>query len=143
MMLMKRQVRELKATKKPIAYASGLLFDGERAFFLQKKTFDGKIELELPGGIVMEGESPVSIVKAALAQKAGIDCEVGTVQIEGRFNAGSRKHRQLVPALGLDCKAKDKTAHPSSEYCGIKWVKKDEVRRERLARNSEWILARN
>jgi len=140
---MKRQIRELKATKKPIAYAAGLLFDGERAFFLQRKTLDGKIELELPGGIVMEGESPVSIVKAAFSQKAGIDCEVGQVEIQGRYNVGSRKNRLMVPAMGLACNAKDKTAHPSAQYCGIKWVKKDEVKRERLARNSEWVLARN
>ena len=140
---MKRQVRELKAARKPKAYAAGALCDGDRIFFLQKRTPEGKVELELPGTVVFEGDDPVFCVKAKMKQKAGIDCEVGAVVFEGKYNAGSKKHKAFVPAMAFECRAKDCTARPSAAYCGIKWVKKEktEIRKEKIARNSEWLLA--
>ena len=123
---------------RPIALAAGILADGNRIFFLQKKRRDGMVELELPSCKVLAGENPVACLAKAFKAQAGIDVEVGQIAFQSKYNSGSRKHRRTVPALAFSCHAKNASARISGEFAGFKWLQKGTLLRERLSRNAAW-----
>jgi len=129
------------ATPLPKALACGILEDTGRVLFLSRLFVSGEFVFELPSVLVYSGRSPVAEIRAEFSRQTGIDGEIHEISLEGRFNAGSRKRKVWVPALGFKVTSKNRAAHPSSEFAGFKWLSLDEVRNKKLklGRNSEWL----
>lgn len=135
-------MREKKMVKAPehAALACAIIEDGGRVLFL--KRMEGERELlELPCVLVEKGRNPVAELKEWIILKAGIDAQVQEPRMEGRFNAGSRKKKKWVPALGFRVSAKNMSAKVSPEFAGVKWISLEEAKKERLGRKAEWIRA--
>ena len=131
--------QELREKASPVALACALLEDNNRALFLVRRGQNGGEAIELPCALVFPGEDPAGLAVGALREKAGIDAHSPGVAFEARHNAGSRKHKHLVPVLVFKMVAKDRTARPSSEFSGFRWVPLAEAKKTRLGRNAEWL----
>ncbi len=95
--------------------------------------------LELPCMLVEKGRNPVAELKEAVMRKTAIDAQVHEPALEGKYNAGSRKKKKWIPALGFRVSAKNMSARVSGEYSGVKWISLEEAKKERLGRKAEWI----
>jgi len=133
-------MREKKMVKAPeyAALACAIIEDGGRVLFL--KRMEGERELlELPCVLVEKGRNPVAELKEWVMLKTSIDAQVQEPKMEGKFNAGSRKKKKWIPAIGFRVSAKNLSARVSGEYSGVKWISIDEAKKERLGRKAEWI----
>lgn len=131
--------RALTGTPMVKALACGILEDGGRVLFLLKADAQGAERACLPCVLVPSGRSPFAEIRAEFARQTGIDCQVHEIILEGRHNAGSRKRRNFVPALGFRITARNMRAMPSSEFSGFKWLRMEDAKKLRLARESEWL----
>ncbi|MEM0437757.1 MAG: hypothetical protein QXU54_00475 [Candidatus Micrarchaeia archaeon] len=128
----------------PHALVCGLLEDGGRVLFLVERTADGSERLSLPGRVITRGENPSLAVKQCFESQAGLDVQVLEVMIQGRHNAGSRKNKVWVPALGVRVSAKNRFASPRPPFTGVRWVDmKMALGKVRLSRTAEWLLRKN
>ncbi|MEW6034988.1 MAG: hypothetical protein AB1529_00105 [Candidatus Micrarchaeota archaeon] len=127
------------ATPIPKALACGMLEDGGRVLFLLRKDEHGAERLEMPCVLVPSGRSPFADIKEAFPRMTGIDGEIHEIVMEGRHNTGSRKRRHLVPCLVFKVTARNRTARPSGEFSGFRWLSLDDARGQKLARNAEWL----
>lgn len=135
------KMRELKENKVVQAVAAALLKDGNRTLFLCTKNLgNGAEELCLPSATIYAGESAPAVLKQAVMESTGIDCEVGGIAFQSKTNAGSRKHRKLVPTLAFNCFAKSMHARPAGRYCGAKWITREEIRKHKISRQAQWVL---
>jgi hypothetical protein len=132
-------MRVLTGTPMAKALACGMLEDGGRVLFLVRKDANGIERIEMPCVLVFSGRSPHAEIKDAFPKMTGIDAEVHEIIIEGRHNSGSRKRRSLVPVLVFKITARNRTAKPSGEFSGFKWLSLDDAKGQRLCRNAEWL----
>ncbi|HNT60631.1 MAG TPA: hypothetical protein PKJ97_01485 [Candidatus Bilamarchaeaceae archaeon] len=117
------------------ALACAVIEDGGRVLFL--KRVDGQRELlEFPCVLVEKGMDPVSGLRAAVLAQAGIDAQVGGIVLEGRHNAGSRKRKKWIPALGFRVSAKSLSTREK-----VRWIPLEDAKKEKLGRKAEWIRA--
>jgi hypothetical protein len=114
--------RRRKLIVYPKAVACGMLEDGGRVLFLVGKERFGRKRLVLPFVKIMGRADPVSEIKEAFLEHAGIDAHVGGVLFEGRFNAGSRKYKKWIPLLVFGVGAKKMQAKPSGDFSGFRWI---------------------
>lgn len=120
------------------ALACAIIEDGGRVLFL--KRIEGERELlELPCVLVEKGRNPVAELKEAVIRKTAIDAHVHEPVLEGKYNAGSRKKKKWIPALGFRVSAKNMSARVSPEFAGVKWISLEEAKKERLGRKAEWL----
>ena len=113
--------------------ACALLLDGERVLFL-KKMENEKECFALPCLLLDEKENPVIALQEMLLRTLGIDAYVTTVMLNGRHNAGSRRRRQFIGALGFAAKAKNaRTTVP------VAWVSLADAVRKKLCREAQWL----
>jgi hypothetical protein len=132
--------RVLTGTPIPKAFACGMLEDNGRALFLVRKDDNGIERIELPCVLVPSGRSPFADIKEAFGKLTGItDFEVHEIILEGRHNTGSRKRRFRVPALAFKITARIRTAKPSPEFSGFRWLSPDDAKAARWGRNLEWL----
>ncbi|MFH0737756.1 MAG: hypothetical protein V1827_04090 [Candidatus Micrarchaeota archaeon] len=125
----------------PKALACGWLEDGGRVLFLVRTDRSGIARIELPCVLVPSGRSPFADIKEAFGRLTGIaDFEVHEPIAEGRHNAGSRRRRSFVPAMAFKISARNRTAKPSSEFSGFRWLSLDDAKKERLGWNLEWLF---
>jgi len=133
-------MKEKKMVKAPeyAALACAVIEDGGRVLFL--KRMEGERELlELPCVLVEKGRNPVAELKEWVMLKTSIDAQVHEPMMEGKHNAGSRKKKKWIPALGFRINAKNMSARVSPEFSGVKWISLEEAKKERLGRKAEWI----
>jgi hypothetical protein len=124
----------------PKALACGMLEDGGRVLFLVRKDANGIERIEMPCVLVPSGRSPFAEIKETFGRLTGIaDCQVLEVELEGRTNSGSRKRRFWVPVLAFRISARNRTARPSGEFSGFRWLSLEEALKQRLTRNLEWL----
>ncbi len=122
------------------ALACAIVEDGGRVLFLKK--VEGERELlELPCVLVEKGRNPVAELKEWVLRRTAIDAQVGEPVMGGKHNAGSRKKKKWIPAIGFRVSAKNLSARVSPEFSGVKWISLEEAKKERLGRKSEWIRA--
>jgi len=133
-------MREKKLAKAPeyAALACAIIEDGGRVLFLKKMEKERE-SIELPCVLVEKGRNPVSELKEWVIRKTAIDAQVHEPVLEGKFNAGSRKKKKWVPALGFRISAKNMSARVSPEFSGVRWISLEEAKKERLGRKAEWI----
>ncbi|MBU0527560.1 MAG: hypothetical protein ABH983_00540 [Candidatus Micrarchaeota archaeon] len=124
----------------PKALICGMLSDGGRVLFLVKKDQHGVERLELPWVYSYQTTNPVSQLGEIFLKQTGIDAEVGEIKLEAKHNAGSRRKKNWISCYVFEIKAKNKQAHPSSEFVGFRWVGLKEVKKEKLGRMTEWIM---
>ncbi len=134
------RTRQRTGAPLPKALACGLLEDEGRVLFLVVKDERGIERIELPCVVVPSGRSPFADIKEAFQKLTGIDGQVHEIVLQGTFNAGSRKRRQLVPAVALRVTARERRARPAPGYSGFRWLQPDEAKRQRLTRRAEWLL---
>ena len=127
-------------TPMPKALVCALLEDNKRFLFLVRKDRTGIEKIELPCVLVPSGRSPFAEIKALFPQVTGIDGEIGEIVLEGKHNAGSRKKKNVVPALAFKVTAKNKSAKVSKDFSGFKWLSFEDFRKYRLGRNAERLL---
>ena len=127
--------RKLVAAPEYSALACAVIEDGGRVLFL-KRVEAGREVLELPCVLVEKGMDPVSALKGAVLAQTGIDAQVGGILLEGRHNAGSRRRKRWIPALGFRVSAKSLGARGK-----VRWVPLEDAKRERLGRKAEWLRA--
>lgn len=120
------------------ALACGFLEDNGRALFLLKKDEKGVERLILPCVGVYAGD-PVSQLKEAFFEQTGIDVEVKDTVFEGKWNAGTRKRRNVVPCLVFGVKTKNAKCTPSEKFSGFKWLSVVDAKKEKLDRRLEWV----
>lgn len=124
----------------PKALACGMLEDGGRVLFLVKRDAAGTERIEMPCVLVPSGRSPFAEIKDAFGRLTGIaDSQVHEVELESRFNSGSRKRRSFVPVLAFRITARNRTARPSGEFAGFRWLSIEEALAQRLSRSLEWL----
>jgi hypothetical protein len=116
-----------------------MLEDGGRVLFLVRTDERGVERIEMPCVLVPSGRSPFAEIKEAFHRMTGIDAEIHEVVVEGRHNTGSRKRRSIVPCMVFKVSARNRTARPSKEFSGFRWLSIDDARRQRLTRNAEWM----
>ena len=134
--------RVMTGTPMPKALACGMLEDNGRIFFLVRQEGDGKgriEQIEMPCVLVLSGRSPFAEISEAFGRMTGIDAQIHEIVLEGRHNAGSRKRRFWVPCLVFKVTAKNRTAKPSPEFSGFRWLSLEDAMNGRLSRNAEWI----
>ena len=134
--------RVLTGTPIPKALACGVLEDGGRVLFLLKRDRNGIERIGLPCALVPSGRSPHADIKSEFERQTGIECQVLEVIFQGRYNAGSRKRRSWIPALGFKIVARNMRAKPAPEFSGFRWLKIDDALGMRLERESEWLKRR-
>lgn len=134
--------KRLVAKQVPKALVCGLLEDNGRVLFLVERGPDGKERLALPGRIVFQGENEALAVKECFAKYAGLDVQVHEIKVQGKHNAGSRKNKLWVPALGIKATAKSCTPKTLPPFTGVKWVSLKEASLGKLARTAEWLKPR-
>ena len=136
-------MREKKLAKAPeyAALACAIVEDGGRVLFLKRKEGEREL-LELPCVLVEKGRNPVAELKEAIMRKAAIDAQVHEPTMEGRYNAGSRKKKKWIPALGFQISAKNMSARVSPEFSGVKWISLEDAKKEKMGRKAEWLLRR-
>jgi len=128
------------ASPLPKALACGMLEDGGRILFLLRKDAQGAERIEMPCILVFSGRDPIAELSAEFRRQTGIDAQVHEIIFETRHNVGSRKRRAWVPCLVFRMTAKNKTAKPSSEFSGFRWLSREAAKGQRSSRNSEWIF---
>ncbi|MDD2655376.1 MAG: hypothetical protein PHQ80_01780 [Candidatus ainarchaeum sp.] len=135
-------MREKKIVKAPeyAALACAIIEDGGRVLFLKRKEKEREL-LELPCVLVGKGMNPVSELKGAVLAQTGIDAQIGDVVLEGRHNAGSRKRRKWIPALGFRASAKSMGARVGAGFSGVRWISLEDAKKEKMARKAEWLRA--
>jgi hypothetical protein len=119
--------------------ACGMIEDGGRILFLKRKDRFGIERLEIPCVLVPSGRSPVAEIKAEFNRQTGLDAQIHEIIIESKHNAGSRRRRSWVPCLVFKFSAKNMRAKPAPEFSGFRWMKLEDVKKEKLSRNCEWI----
>lgn len=133
--------RKLAAAPEYSALACALIEDGGRVLFLKRKEGEREL-LELPCVLVEKGRNPVFELKEAVLAQTGIDAQVHEPVMEGRHNAGSRKRKKWIPALGFRVSAKSMSARVGAGFSGVKWIPLEEAKKERIGRKAEWLLRR-
>jgi hypothetical protein len=126
-------------TRLPKALACGMLEDNGRVLFLFRRDDNGAEWLEMPCVLVLSGRSPFADIKEAFPRLTGIDGEVHEIVLEGRYNAGSRKRRAMVPCLVFKVTAKSMRAKPSPEFSGFRWLSLEDAKEQRLAKTAAWL----
>jgi len=126
-------------TPQMVALACGLLQDGERALFLSRKNVLGLETVEIPCVPIFKGENPVAKISEEFKRQTGIDAQVHEIAFEKRHNVGTRKRRQIVPAMAFRMSAKSAAARPSHEFSGYRWLSATDLLKFKLARNAEWL----
>lgn len=121
------------------ALLCGILEDSGRVLFLIRRDGQGQEMLEMPYAAVKEGENEVAALATAFREQAGIDVQVHGVIMQGRYNAGSRKRRRWVPALGFKVTAKSARVNAGEGFMGYRWVALDEIGNFRLGRSAGWL----
>jgi len=136
-------MRRMKTgTPLPKALACGMLEDEGRVLFLLRTDEHGLERLEMPCVLVPSGRSPVAEIRTEFARQTGIDGEVHEIALEGRHNAGTRKRKIWVPALAFRITAKNRNAKPAAGFSGFRWLSLDDVKKQKLGRNAEWLARR-
>ncbi len=123
----------------PSALVCALFEDNGRYFFLEKTDERGRKQIELPSVLINEGEDPVSVLAAYLRSALSLDSQIHLVSLRGKFNAGSRKRRRMIPALAFRCSAKKMQPKISAPYSSSRWLTAEDSLKEKLGRNSEWL----
>ena len=123
----------------PKALACGMLEDNGRILFLIRKDTPSIERIELPNILVYSGRDPLAELKLEFVKQTGIDSQIGQIIFEARFNAGSRKRKEWVPCLVFAITARNRTAKPSNEFSGFKWLSIANAKEMRLTKRSEWI----
>jgi len=126
-------------TALPKALACAMLEDNGRLLFLVRKDANGIERIELPCVLVPSGRSPFADIKDAFQKMTGIDGEFHEIVLEGRHNAGYRRRKNWVPVLVFKVTAKNRTAKPSAEFSGFRWLSLEDALRQRIGRNAEWL----
>ncbi|NYZ73621.1 NUDIX hydrolase [Candidatus Micrarchaeota archaeon] len=126
-------------TPLPKALACAMLEDGGRMLFLVRKDANGIERIEMPSVLVPSGRSPFADIKEAFQRMTGIDGEFHEIVLEGRHNAGFRRRKNWVPVLVFKVTAKNRTAKPSAEFSGFRWLSLEDAKRQKLSRNAEWM----
>jgi len=121
------------------ALACGMLEDEGRVLFLIRKDERGIERYEMPCVLVFSGRNPLAELSGEFRRQTGIDAQIHDILIEGKYNAGSRKRKQLVPCLVFKVTAKSMRANPPPEFSGFKWLKMEDAKKAKLSRNSEWL----
>ncbi len=123
------------------ALACAFIQDGIKILFLKKQSQSPKnpMELCLPCVLVQQGENPVTALARAVRTQAGIDAQISEAKFEGKYNAGSKKRKILVPALGFQAAAKSARCNPSKEFAGFAWLPLAIAKKQKLARTAEWL----
>ncbi len=122
--------------------ACAILQDGIRTLFLEKKppgTPNAPMELSLPSAFVKAGQDPVSALSIAVREQTGIDCQIGEISAQAKYNAGSKKHKRVIPLLIFSASAKNFKCTPSSEFLGCQWLPVALARKQPLAKNAHWL----
>jgi ADP-ribose pyrophosphatase YjhB (NUDIX family) len=127
------------ASKSHALLACALIQDGGRYLFIASPGRDGREELALPCALVEKGADPVAGLSAAVREQAGIDAHVEEPVLQGRFNAGSRKNRAMIPAIAFAVTSKSLRARTGDSAKRAEWLKAEDALKRRLARNSEWL----
>jgi len=123
----------------PKALACGMLEDEGRVLFLIRKDERGLERIEMPCVLVFSGRNPLAELSGEFRKQTGIDAQIHDILIEGKYNAGSRKRKQLVPVLVFEVTAKSMRADPSSEFSGFKWLGIKQAERMKHSRKAEWV----
>ncbi|MEM5814809.1 MAG: hypothetical protein QXD77_03250 [Candidatus Aenigmatarchaeota archaeon] len=123
----------------PKALACGMLEDGGRILFLLKPDRSGIERIEMPCVLVFSGANPVAELTNEFSRQTGIDAQIHEIIFETRHNAGSRKRKAWVQCLVFRVTAKNRTARPSGEFSGFRWLSLYDAKKHKLGRNSEWI----
>jgi hypothetical protein len=129
----------MKQVSEVSALLCGILEDNGRILFLVRKDERGREMLELPHALVKAGENEVLALTAAMREQAGIDAQVHEVIKQGKHNAGSRKKKRWVPALGFRATAKSAKVSLGKGFAGFRWIALREIGNVKLGRNSEWL----
>ena len=119
--------------------ACGLLEDANRALFLCRKNAEGIETVELPCVLLKKGENPVAALASEFRRQTGIDAETHEILFEGKHNIGSRKRKAFVPALAFKMTAKRASCIPSAEFCGYRWLSREDLKNYRRGRNALWL----
>lgn len=138
--------RLIKTPPKLSALVCALFEDNGRYFFLEKtderaKKADERArkQIELPCVLINEGEDPVSALSAHLRASLSLDPQIHLISLRGRYNAGSRKRRHLLPVLAFRCSAKRMQPKISAPYSSSRWLAAEDALKEKLGRNAEWL----
>ena len=131
--------RLIKSFPKPSALVCALFEDNGRYFFLERTDERGRKQIELPSVLINEGEDPVSLLSSFLRSSLSLDAQVHLITLQGRFNAGSRKRRHLIPVLAFRCSAKRMQPKISSPYSGFVWLGAEDSLKQKMGRNTEWL----
>ncbi len=131
--------RKLRERTHPKAVVCGMLEDNGRFFFLKQTGKDGLERFEVPHVLIYSGD-PISQLTEEFKKQTGIDSQVKEIIFETKINTGSRKNKFLVPCLVFKITAKNKTAKPDSHFSGFKWLSLIDAKKQRLHKNSLWIL---
>ncbi len=126
-------------TRLPKALACGMLEDGGRVLFLVRRDDNAVEWIEMPCVIVPSGRSPFADIKEAFPRLTGIDGQVHEIVLEGRYNAGSRKRRFMVPCLVFKVTAKSMRAKPAPEFSGFRWLSLEDAKDQKLGKNAAWL----
>lgn len=126
--------------KRPKSLLCGMLEDGGRTLFLLRKDETGVERLEMP---CVESFSSGNSAELAteFKRQTGIDAEVHEIAMQGKHNAGSRKRKFFIPALVFKLTAKNRSAKPSAEFSGFRWLSMEDAKAARLGRKLAWIRA--
>lgn len=131
--------RKFRERKFPKAVVCGMLEDNGRIFFLKQKGSDGNERFEVPHVLIYSGD-PVSQLSEEFKKQTGIDSQVEDIILETKVNAGSRKNKFLIPCLIFRILAKNKTAKLDPRFSGFKWFSPVDAKKQRLHKNSLWVL---
>jgi len=132
--------RKFREKRYPKAIVCGMLEDNGRIFFLKQIGSDNIERFEVPHVLIYSGD-PVSQLNEEFKKQTGIDSQVEDIILETKVNAGSRKKKFLVPCLVFRILAKNKTANLDAKFSGFKWLSLEDAKKQRLHKNSLWILS--
>jgi hypothetical protein len=132
--------RTIRTAPKLSALACALFEDNGRYLFLQRMDERGRTIIELPSVLINEGEDPVASLSAYLHSSLSLDSQIHLISLRGKFNAGSRKRRHLIPVLAFRCSAKRMQPKLPAAYSGFRWLAAEDSLKEKLGRNSEWLM---
>lgn len=131
--------RTIRTPPKLSALVCAFFEDSGRALFLEKMDERGVVRLELPGLLINEGEDPVSALASFLRSTLSLDPQIHLIFLRGRYNAGTRKRRHLIPALAFRCSAKKVQPKIQAPYSGSVWLAAEDALSAKLGRTAEWL----
>lgn len=134
------RTRQKTGAPLPKALACGMLEDGGRILFLVRRDVNGIEKIEMPCVLVFSGRDPLAELAAGFRRQTGIDAQIHEIIVEARHNTGSRKRKFWVPCLVFRVTAKNRTAKPSGEFSGFRWLSVEDAKKQRFARNGEWLV---